>query len=73
MARTGEKVQLLEWSGYLKPFSIDGPFIHALVATLQLPDGHRQFGSSAPPIWKFITGASVQLDFSHIERFIFPS
>ena len=32
-------------------FSIDGPFIHALVATLQLPDGHLQFRSSAGPVY----------------------
>ena len=37
-------------------FSIDGTFVHALVATIQLLDGHRQFGHSAPPIWTFISG-----------------
>ena len=57
-----------EWNYWNGPgieshFSIDGPFIHALVATLQLPDGHRQFGSSAPPI--FVQDLSIfQLYFS---------
>ena len=42
-------------------FSIDGPFIHALVAMLQLLDEHHQFGSSAPPIWEFISGTFAEL------------
>ena len=40
-------------------FSIDGTFVHALVATIQLLDGHRQFGHSAPPIWTFISGTTL--------------
>ena len=40
-------------------FSIGRPFIHSLVVTLQLLDGRRQFGHSAPPIWTFISGTTL--------------
>ena len=46
-------------------FSIDGTFIHESVAPLQLHDEHHQFGSSAPPIWKFIAVAEFSW-ISHI-------
>ena len=40
-------------------FSVDRTFIHALVATLQPFDGHRQFGRSAPPIWTFVSSTAL--------------
>ena len=40
-------------------FSIDGTFLHALVATLQLLDGRRQFQPSAPPISTFSSGITL--------------
>ena len=51
MACTHKKVDLLEYSGYGEPLSIDRTFIRPLVASLQLPDEHLQFLSSAPPVF----------------------
>ena len=51
IACTHEKVDSLEKSGYGEPLSIDRTFIRPLVASLQLPDEHLQFLSSAPPVF----------------------
>ena len=59
MACTYKKVDSLEKSGYGEPLSIDRTFIRPLVASLQLPDEHLQFLSSAPPVFQFAAGTDL--------------